>query len=931
MDPSYFNFLQDTPVRVAYAISMHGMALLIVGAMALILASGGPASEETGDLRRWRWFGWFAILKGVGVMLSLVMGVNYTDASRFFFEAVYMAATLPAWLAGAKFAWGSWREKPAWAADGLPNIVWMALVGVALVLAGWRGLELAHVALAFTVGFAVLGSLVRESRALEKHGLGLGAVGLTLVATGITGLLGLECMGSAYHGRFQGWTMNTFPFFVAREYWLMTAGSVFAAVFAAGWWLWMRRHVVRAGARGWLRRSLWVVPLTIIVTAVTGFIILNRVKIEGGDRADKIFELRLRTIRLGLEMAGLQADPAGDAFTRALKRHAMANPDLDAIAYVRVSGGVMETVTSSTGEFSMPVKPYLWRERAAFDTRFETMREPFSSAFMQDAGGGYALYCEPWPRPGEGWLVMRVGFADWADTMGPVLLQASFIMVLTMALAVTGLVYLVQRELGADARMDVARVQAASRAKSELLARASHELRTPIQGVLGYADLLARSNLNESQTEWVAAVRGQGAHLLRLVNDLLDFGALQNGRLSIEEAPFSPRELAREALGVIRPLAESKRLSCVVEIDEATPELVLGDATRLRQILVNLLGNAVKFTDAGEVRLAVGVDRKGGKLRLMFKVSDTGRGISAEDLAWIFDSPRRSRRGANEGAGLGLALARGLCLAMGGDLVAESRRGRGSAFTATVEVCAAETALAAVAAVEPEASLLLGLRVLVVEDNTALRHLFGTWLREMDCEVALASSGETALVKARSGAFDAIILDLGLPGIDGREVARRLRQTGTDRHVWIVGLSAHASEADRQSALDAGMDVFLSKPVDLVSLADAIRKKVPAKVPSAAGWLGSGLLGSPQAEALLEAARAETPAILEELRRATEAGDWKKVADTAHYLCNTADVLGQSELREACRRCEDAAREGRGADVDREAADIARLGAEAAA
>lgn len=931
MDIAYFNFLQDTPVRVAYAISAHGMALLIVGAMALILASGGPSSEETGDLRRWRWFGWFAMLKGVGVMLSLAMGVNYTDASRVFFEAIYMSATLPAWLAGAKFAWGAWREKPAWAADGLPTIMWLGLVGVSLVLKGWRGLELAHVALAFTVGFAVLGALVRESRALEKHGLGLGAVGLTLVATGITGLLGLECLGWEYYGRFQGWTMNTLPFFIAREFWLMTAGAAFAAVLAAGWWLWMRRHVARVGARGWLKRSLWMVPLAITVTVSAGFMILNRIKIEGGDRADRIFELRLRTVRLGLEMAGFQAAPSGEAFTRALKRQAMINPDLDVIAFARASGGRLETITASSGDFRLPSKPYLWRERAGFDGRFETAREPFSSSFMQDEAGGYALYCEPWPSPGEGWLVMRVSFSNWADTMGPVLVQATFIIALTTALAVTALVYLVQRELGADVRMGAARVEAASRAKSELLARASHELRTPIQGVLGYAELLGRSNLDAAQAEWVAAVRGQGSHLLRLVNDLLDFGALQNGRLSIEEAPFSPRELAREALAAVRPLAEAKRLSCVVETDEATPGRVIGDATRLRQILVNLLGNAVKFTDAGEVRLAMRADLGRRHPRLIFKVSDTGRGMSDEELAWIFDSPRRARRGAGEGAGLGLALARGLCHAMGGDLVAESRAGRGSTFTATVDVRLEGSGGEAAAPDEEEATPRLGLNVLVVEDNTALRHLFAAWLRELGCDVTLASSGEMALAKAGAGAFDTIILDLGLPGIDGREVARRLRKAGPGTRVRIVGLSAHASDADRQSAIDAGMDVFLAKPVDLASLARAIRGDVSSGTVQAEGWLNSALLSGPRAEALRDAARAETPAILEELRRAMESGDAKKVADTAHYLCNTADVLGLAELREACRRCEDAAREGREADMAKEAADIARLGARATA
>lgn len=276
-------------------------------------------------------------------------------------------------------------------------------------------------------------------------------------------------------------------------------------------------------------------------------------------------------------------------------------------------------------------------------------------------------------------------------------------------------------------------------------------------------------------------------------------------------------------------------------------------------------------------------------------MTDTGTGIEAEALPWIFDSPRRSRKKTVEGAGIGLALARGLCQAMGGYIAVTSEPGRGSTFTATVVLSHApeETPVTEEGEDLPPR---IGQRVLVVEDNTALRHLFSAWLRELDCEVVLASDGETALERTLGASFDAVLLDLGLPRLDGCEVARR-------------------------KSLDAGMDVFLPKPVGLAVLAGALQRERAA----GGGWTQRPLLRTAQTEALHAVARAETPAILEELRAAVAKADWKKTAATAHYLCNTADVLGAAEWRAACCDCESAARAGRGDEAAKAAAAVERL------
>jgi CheY-like chemotaxis protein/nitrogen-specific signal transduction histidine kinase len=492
---------------------------------------------------------------------------------------------------------------------------------------------------------------------------------------------------------------------------------------------------------------------------------------------------------------------------------------------------------------------------------------------------------------------------------------------------VSAVVFAIQREIAGEVRINFARAEAASRAKSELLTRASHELRTPIQGVLGYTDLLERSSLGPRQRGWVEALRNQGSHLLRLVNDLLECGALQNGRLRIEAKPVSPAGVARDALAVVRPQAEVNGLACSLVVDEAVPAWVNGDATRLRQILVNLLGNAVKFTERGNVDLRVSATReKNGDHRLLFSVADTGPGIAADELPSLFEPHGRLRRHPAEGAGLGLALTRSLCEAMGGELKVHSEPGFGSTFMASVvlpSIQAPEESRA-----ESGALPVLGLRVLVVEDNTPLRLLLGAWLDELGCASVLAGDGESALELAKKEAFDAVILDLGLPGIDGHAVARRLCD-GVSRATrpWIVGLSAHAGDADREAALAAGMDRFLSKPVGLADLAAVLRRETMAAAPSG-GLLNSKLLSGSTLRHVRAAAEEETPVRLAALRLAADAGAWDKVAAMAHYLCNTADVLGAAVLRAACEECENAARAG---DAERAALlvqTIERLGAE---
>lgn len=917
-------FLDDLPLRVAFLIALHGLALLIVGSLALVLGARSSAIENY-EGPRWRWFGWFAIFKGMGVAGSLALGASGGGRPPVFYDMIYVGIALPAWLAGAQFVWTTWRGWLPKTMPWLPGGVWLLAVTAALSFAGLRGLTILHPILATTVGLAVLVTLVMEARSLERRGTVRGAVDMMLVVAGLGGLLVLEWLGRDYYALMQGWTTNTLPLYAQQKFGLMTVATACAWTLLVGWWLWMREHVSRLDARGWLRRALWLMPLGLSTMVTTGFMLLNHIKIEGNERADRVYEQRLKNTAVSLEIAVKEGGVT--EFGSVLNRLAAVNRDLDAIAIGKMVDGKLETLVSTAPGAPIPVRPHLWRYGNRTDERFAESKVSFSSAFMQDELGTYSLFCEPCPRIDGGWLMFRVSYSTWADTMGPVIGQATFIIVLAGILVVSVVVFAIQGEIAGEVRVNFARAEATSRAKSELLSRASHELRTPIQGVLGYTDLLERTSLGPRQRSWVEALRNQGTHLLRLVNDLLDFGALQNGKLRIEASPVSTGLVARDALAVVKPQAEVNGLACSLVIDDTVPSWVHGDATRLRQILVNLLGNAVKFTDRGKIDLHVSASRLAGdEYRLLFTVTDTGPGIAPDELESIFEPHGRLRRNPAEGAGLGLALTRSLCEAMGGELKVQSEQGFGSTFMASVVLPVIH---APDDQPEPAGALpLLELRVLVVEDNTPLRILLGAWLSELGCTSVLVGDGESALIAAKKEHFDAVILDLGLPGIDGHEVARELCD-GVSRATrpWIVGLSAHAGDEDRRNALAAGMDRFLSKPVTLPELAAVLRRETIEASPSN-GWLGSRLLRGNTLKQVQVAAEEETPVRISALKLAADAGAWDKVAAMAHYLCNTADVLGAMVLREACIDCEKAAKAGDAKRVALLVQTIERLGME---
>lgn len=501
---------------------------------------------------------------------------------------------------------------------------------------------------------------------------------------------------------------------------------------------------------------------------------------------------------------------------------------------------------------------------------------------------------------------------------------------------------LLEREVNDHA---VARRQAedAHRAKNIFLGTLSHELRTPLSGVSGSVQLLEETRLDAQQQDYVRMIGYANAMLLDILEDMLSFSRLEAGKLEIDCAPFDLHQLISDMLALQGVPARTKSISLQADVADDVPKIVVGDRRKLNQILLNTIGNAIKFTDTGAVKLIVRLvaAAPGGPIKLSFVVRDTGIGIPADQCEAVFTpflQVQNTVTRRHGGTGLGLAICQRLVEAMGGSIHMQSQLGQGSELTFYLEYHLAATEVPmpapAVAALNRPARRL---RVLVVEDDEINRIICECYLTALGHEAVSAPDGEQALalLHQRREPLDAVLMDISLPGISGPEVAVQLRQLDNGRwaNLPIVAMSAHVRCASFSSDIDAEMAAFLQKPFDKRALAATLDQAcqdtdaavvIPVDPNSAEGgatghaddllddtYLNAEVedLGTPLLTELLLVFRGELEAALLDMDRARQFAEWQELGRRSHRLCSAASNLGMRVVQVQTRQLENAVKQ----------------------
>src|SRR5262249_24811436 len=478
------------------------------------------------------------------------------------------------------------------------------------------------------------------------------------------------------------------------------------------------------------------------------------------------------------------------------------------------------------------------------------------------------------------------------------------------------------RDVAEQARREA---EAANLAKSTFLATVSHEIRTHMNGVLGMIEVLERQGLSAAQQRTVSTIRDSGKALLHIIDDILDFSKIEAGRLELEAIPFSLSTLVTTTLEAFRPQAIAKDLSLDAEIDAGSQDALIGDPTRVRQILSNLLSNAIKFTEHGGVRVHVSTTAFGENTRATVAVADTGIGLSAEQLARLFEPFVQADSSINRefgGTGLGLSIVRRLAQIMGGDVAVESAPDAGSIFTVTLTLRAAPADSPLKSLLKPlsEAPMNVGarsegLRVLVVDDHPVNREVLVMQLKLLGISADSAASGVDALAAWARTRYAAVLLDIHMPRMDGYELTRRLRATEAEHNglrTPIIAVTADAMKGEEERCLAIGMDAYLVKPVSIDRLRATLEPWLPVQAEKKftgaadrtksamaidrnvlAAWLGD------DRDALYELLKKFHQTAIQaerEIHDASRIGDLAILAATAHKLNGAALVVGATGI-----------------------------------